>query len=269
MMKLYSLILLFILMLTAAGAPKRILSTSAAANDILIRIGARDSLAAVDRYGKIVDGTERIPSIGRSAAISKEKILELGIDGAVVWYYQTDLQNTLRSLRIPFLALPPLRISSYPETVRMLGGFTERRTEAERLAAEFQTRMKAVRALPRDASKTVYFELYSPYATVGKESYIGDLLELAGAVNIAEDMIKPGPVARERILERRPEYILFVNGFATTREIAGRGGFRSLPAVRKHRIHGIDRKYLISGVDPEKALALLREILYGTQKNNR
>lgn len=41
-------------------------------------------------YGRAVPGAERIPVAGSGSAVSIEKLAELGVSRAFVWYYQTN-----------------------------------------------------------------------------------------------------------------------------------------------------------------------------------
>ncbi len=262
-MKLRSLLLLLLLTLTLSGEERvinRIFSSCAVANDILIRLGAGSQLAAIDEFGRIIDGTTAIPVIGRGEQISAEQLLALRINYAIVWNYQRTLQQQLSRLSIPFQTLEPPRLATYPALVDKLAKLTKTTAAAASLHSEL-----TVQATTRSSTvkrPKVYLELYSPGKTVSAESYGNDLIELAGGENIGKAAIGNLTLSGEWILQQQPEVILFIDGFSTRKELENRPGFSALPAVRAGRIHAIDRKLLIAGCSPSEAVAFLHQLFY-------
>ncbi len=236
----------------------KILSLCAAANDILIRSGQADKLAAIDQFGRIVPGTEKIPVVGRGSAVSLEKIVELKITHAIVWDYQ-------RHMSLPkgveMLVIPVLRLGNYPETVRKICALAGVPRAAEPLIVEFREKTRPTAAA--EEPPRVYVELYSPFKTTGRESYINDLIQLAGGDNIAAGMKLSGTINIEQVIQKSPEIIIFIDGFGSKEEIANRPGFKSLPAVRDNRIYAVDRKYFVAGLNPGEAVDVLKNYLKG------
>ena len=140
---------------------------------------------------------------------------------------------------------------------------TGRKREAQRLVGEFQA------ALPAASEKTgpkVYWELYGPGRAVGEESYFGDLLRLAGAVNCAAGSAGGGSVSLEAVVARSPEVILFMEGSGSAAEIAARPGLAGTPAVKSGRIHPVDRVRVLEGVDPAGAVRYLHELIHRKER---
>ena len=86
---------------SAFAAPKRILSLCTAATDTIVRLGVTERLAAIDDYGRIVPGTEKIPVIGKASALSREQLVALNADLAFLWWYQDDVAKVLAELGVP------------------------------------------------------------------------------------------------------------------------------------------------------------------------
>ncbi len=249
------------LCLAAVGAPQRVLSTSTLASAIMVGLGAADRLAAIDSYGGIVPGTEGAVVAGRGSAISREALLELGVDYAFIWHYQTDLAGVLDALGIPYGAVAEPSLAGYGDEVLRIGAALELEREAREYAADFAA---GVERLRREAGELepvrVYLELYSPFRTVGGASYIGELLALAGMENLAAAMPRSGLIGREAVVLAEPEWIICVDGFGDPEEIAGRAGFAALPAVVAGRIRTIDRLHLVAGADLGAAVRALLEL---------
>lgn len=245
---------------TAGPEPAvRFYSASSAASHLLLKLGAADALVAVDRYGRAVPGAERIPVAGSGSAVSVEKLAELGVSRAFVWYYQTNLKQLLEQHGIAVTVLPAVRLADYPGLVRTVASAAGKNAEGEALIAEFQTQLDATPPAGGERRR-VYFELYSPYKCAGGDSYFGDLLKLAGAENIGE-ALPTGPVSPEYLVQSSPEVILFLAETESAETIAGRPGFAALPAVRYGRIRRVERTRVLEGVDPAEAVRYLRRLI--------
>lgn len=252
---------------TESGTPpRRILSTTTAGTALLIELGAASELAAIDRYGKIVPGTEHAAEVGRGSALSAERVLLLEIDLAVIWYYQHSLQSLFRRMNIPTFIVPPLRCDNYPDVVEALGKRIGRAEKAAEIAARFR---RLIRELEQNAPARrtrVYLELYSPCRSAGNESYAGDLLRLSGGENVVSSLQRSGTVSAEAIIHGDPEVIFVVDGFTSPDELVKRSGWGEISAVRNRRVFTIDRKYLVPGYDPAGAIREMSRLLHSSRK---
>lgn len=246
--------------------PRRILSTTTAGTALLIELGAAGELAAIDRYGKIVPGTEHAAEVGRGSALSAERVLLLEIDLAVIWYYQHSLQSLFRRMNIPTFIVPPLRCDNYPDVVEALGKRIGRAEKAAEIASRFR---RLIRELEQNAPARrtrVYLELYSPCRSAGNESYAGDLLRLSGGENVVSSLQRSGTVSAEAIIHGDPEVIFVVDGFTSPDELVKRSGWGEISAVRNRRVFTIDRKYLVPGYDPAGAIREMSQHLHSSRK---
>ena len=252
---------------TESGTPpRRILSTTTAGTALLIELGAAGELAAIDRYGKIVPGTEHAAAVGRGSALSAQRVLLLEIGLAVIWYYQHSLQSLFRRMNIPTFIVPPLRCDNYPDVVEALGKRIGRAEKAAEIAARFR---RLIRELEQNAPARrtrVYLELYSPCRSAGNESYAGDLLRLSGGENVVSSLRRSGSVSAEAIIHGDPEVIFVVDGFTSPDELVKRSGWDEISAVRNRRVFTIDRKYLVPGYDPAGAIREMSRLLHSSRK---
>lgn len=256
--KIFIGLFIFCTALRLVSSEVKILSLCAVVNDILIRSGQVDKLTAIDQFGRIVPGTDKIPVIGRGATVSFEKIIELEITHVIAWEYQ-------RYLNLPkgveTVLIPTVRMDNYPEIVKKICALAGVPRIAETLIDEFREKTRLESST--DKQPKVYVELYSPFKTAGKDSYINDLIQLAGGDNIAGGMKLSGSINIEQVIQKNPEIIIFIHGFGSKKEIANRPGFKSLPAVRNNRIYAMERKYFTAGLDPGGAVAILKNCFKG------
>ena len=241
----------------AAPRPTRVLSLCTTATDVLCAIGAGDQLAAIDEYGRIVSAATNIPVIAKGSALAREEVLARHIDLAFIWWYQDDAAKLLEELAVPVVRIRAGRAAELPATVRLIGQRVGRAEPADRLAAELaaflQSHTNALANLPR-----VYLELYGAYKTVGCDSYLNDLITLAGGTNIAAGLARSSVVfSAEQLIAAKPDVILFVNGFATPETIAARPGLAGARSV------GLDRQWLVAGSRLPEVVARLSAVIQG------
>lgn len=239
--------------------PGRVLSLCTSATDTILRLEQGHRLLAMDEYSRIVPGTENIPVVARGSAISREQVIERGIDLAFVWWYQDDAVTVLEQLRIPCVRISNVRLSEVNELIRFIGECLNCIPAATRL----------VDALPivttePEPSTSVYLELYGPFKTIGRECYINDLLEQAGARNIVQGAEGGLLLSAEQLIQANPSIILFIDEFASVETIASRAGLSRLEAVRTGRIHSLDRRWLIAGAGWAEAVNQIRQAIDGS-----
>jgi len=243
--------------------PQRVLSLCTSATDTIVRLGAVDRLAAIDEYSRIVPGTKNILIIGKGSAISREQVIALGIDLAIIWWYQDDASSLLEGLSIPVVRIRSGRITEVPATIQLLGKCLNRSDIAESLAGEVAEYVKKADSMSATSRRRVYLELYSPLRTVGGDTYINDLIELSGASNIAADASGSVQLSAEHLIEADPDVILFVEGFSTVSSITRRSVMRELTAAKTGRVYPINRYWLVAGAGLPDAEQNLRRVLNG------
>jgi iron complex transport system substrate-binding protein len=233
------------------GSPRKILSLSAAAAGILTKLGVPPT--AIDSYSEIAAGSPCPPVIGKGSAVSREKPTEFGIDCVILWSYQEDAATLFRKAGLRVETLPQLRLETYPDLVRKLGNLTGKHAEAEAICRKFESFCSCIELQKQEIP--VYFELYAPWKSAGRESYIGDLLRASGGVPISR---KTGLISTETLLSFQPEVIFFAEGETTPEQIAKRPGFSGIPAVKNGRIYSVPRRLITEGLAPEEAVDYFR-----------
>ena len=147
--------------------------------------------------------------------------------------------------------------------IQLIGECMNRRPAADKLAGKVKAYLPATDTPPAEAGPRVYLELYGPFKTVGRDSYINDILELAGGKNIAGDVTGSVLLSPERLIQADPDMILFMDEFTTAAAIAARSGMAESRAVRAGNVHPIERYWLVPGGGLPVAVDKLRAILKG------
>jgi iron complex transport system substrate-binding protein len=246
------------------ASPRRILSICTSATATLVELGLADRIAAIDEFGRALDGTGNAVVIGKGSMISREQVLALKIDLAFVWWYQDDAAALLDGLGVPVVRIRTGRAAEVPAMIRLVGECMDCRGQAEISAGEVERFLRQTATAPAQADRpAVYLELYSQFKTVGRDSYMNDLVELAGGRNIAAGATGTVILSAEQLIHNEPDVILVVEGFATAQDVASRPGFAELNAVRAGRIIEVDRRCLVAGPALPLAVEKLRKIIIG------
>lgn len=251
--KVLSFALLFWLCLGVAfGAERgetvqRIVSLKPNLTEILFALGLGEQVVGVTNYCDFPAAAQKIAKVGTFLEPNVEAIVALkptlvvgensGSRDPVVQMER--LGMNVRMLN--FKSLEQLYVS-----IENLGDLTGRKEQAKalnkKLREGLQTQRHYFRAIP-----TLVVVGKEPLMVVGQGNFIGEMLGLLGAENIAHDGVSAFPrFSEEALISRKPEVIVDVSmGSEDIRLRKKRGAafwqrFRSVPAVKNQRIYYLD-----------------------------
>lgn len=165
-----------------------------------------------------------------------------------------DIVNQLRDAGIPVVMLNLSDPETILDEVIFLGKMLDAEAMAEAFCADVQKLLELVAERTRDVQPIkVYWEIYTDYKTVGKDSPGDHLLRLSGVSNIAGQEPTAYPqISDEWLLEADPDMIVklipatkgimgpFVDdpagAQAVSEEIQGRPGWEYVGAVRNGKV---------------------------------
>ena len=260
---------------TLSAPPKRIVSLAPSITETLFAIGAGSQLVGVTTFCNFPAEVAALTKVGGFTAdtLSLEAIINLSPDLVLAGDAgQLALLEALKPLGIPVLLFAPERIQEVYADIEQLGAMTGHEAEAATALATMRQRIERVAAavadIPSDQRLRVFWEVFDePLMTAGPMTFIGQLIELAGAQNIFADANEGYPqVSTEAIIERNPDVIIGPDYHAdklTPELIAQRPGWDQLAAVKNERIHLLNDD-IVSRPGPRLADALeeLARILY-------
>ncbi len=235
----------------AAPAPPgkpRIVSLSPSLTEILCAIGAADSLVGRSKAcNHPADTLASVPVVGDFCSPSLEKVvaarptLVLEVDAA-----DTSADRRLEALGIHVRHIPCSRLDDIPRAIREVGACAGRVAGAERLATEFSAELARLRREqpPPEKCPLVFVEIWpDPLMTAGRDSFIAELVRLAGGRNAGDCLDREyATVSAEWLVARDPEAILCLNDAPSSRDpLPGwrrRNGLSGLRAVASGRVLG-------------------------------
>ncbi len=232
-------------LLTLEAPPKRIVSLSAHATQIICAIGAGDRLAAVERYANCPQGGGDIPALD-SFKPSVEAIVGFEPDLVYVSGNIGGIVGALRRTGTPVLYLAlPASLDGIAGQIELFGQVTGHEADAGKVMASMSGRIEAIerRLAAVEQGPRIFHELTDSYYTAAPRSFIGDFYRVLKARNIAEGADGDYPqLSAEVIIERDPEVIVLADEAAgvTSAAVAARPGWSRITAVRDRRICLVD-----------------------------
>ncbi len=260
---------------TINAKPKRIVSLAPSVTEILFAIGAGPQVVGRTEFCNYPPEATSLPTIGGFSAksISVEAILDLQPDLVIAGSKrQKDVIGALEGAGITVFALAPNSLAEIESGILTLGEITGNAEEAETVVADMQHRVLAITqkigSIPPAKRLRVFYEVFDePLTTTTDTTFIGELITLAGGVNIFAELPEAYPnVSVEQIAELDPQIIIGPSSHAdklTAELIAARPGWKTLTAVKNEAVYIVDGD-AISRAGPRvvDALEALVEVLY-------
>ncbi|MEX2626492.1 MAG: ABC transporter substrate-binding protein [Ilumatobacteraceae bacterium] len=232
---------------TIDAQPSRIVSLSPTATEMLFAVGAGDQVIAADEYSDYpseaptTDLSGYEPNIEAIASYDPDLVVLQGDAGGVV--------DGLEALDVPVLVQPAaVMIDDTYDQMRELGDATGNTTDAETAVAQMQADIDAaLAAVPDAAGMAVYHELDDTYYSVTSDTFIGQVYDLFGMVNIADEAKGAASgypqLSPEYIVKADPALIVLADGTCcgqSAETVAARDGWGSIAAVENDGVVVID-----------------------------
>jgi iron complex transport system substrate-binding protein len=260
---------------TLPALPGRIISLAPSNTEILFAVGAGDQVVGVTTYCNYPPEVQNREKIGGFAAntISVEKIVAMEPDLVVAaGPIHQPVIEALDKVSIPVVALDPHSMEDVYAAIELVGRLTGHTDQAAQVVTDMQVRVESVTgrlaAVPEAERLRVYWEVFDePRMTAGPSTFIGQLIDLAGGVNIFADVSEEYPqINDEEVIQRNPAVIMGADTMGeklTTDLVAQRPGWDQIDAVRNGRIYLFDGD-MVSRSSPRLAqvLEMMAQALY-------
>lgn len=252
---------------TLPDLPGRIISLAPSNTEILFAVGAGDQVVGVTTYCNYPPEAQNREQIGGFSAktISVEKIVALEPDLVfAAGEIHGPVIEALEPMDIPVIALDPHTVEDVYDRIELVGRLAGHEETAAGVVAEMKEHVTAVTervaAVREEERLTVYWEVFDePRMTTGPSTFIGQLIELAGGVNIFANLVEDYPqINDEEVIERNPAVIMGADTMGdklTTSVVAQRPGWDQVDAVQNGRIYLFDGD-MVSRSSPRLAQVL-------------
>ena len=216
---------------------RRVVSLIPAATELLFAIGAGASVVGRTQYCDYPPAAQAVANLGDGIKPSIEAVLAQRPDLVVLYNsgQNAAVAGRLRELGIPHLRINTDALSDVPRISRLLGLLTGHSREADSVIAVFDTALAHATVAPSARRPKVLLLVWEqPPMTIGRGSFLSELIERAGGENLFADVTtSSGVVSIEAVASRNPDLIL------TTTEgpvaFATRPEWQVVPAVKRRR----------------------------------
>ncbi len=227
---------------TVPKRPERIVSIGPSITEFLFALGAGPRVVGVDDFSDEPAAANQIDKVG-AIKVNFEKVVSLKPDLVLSVKFSDGTIEKLASAGLLVLVVDPQSAGDVARTAILLGRAVG--SDGETMARDIQKRVDDVRTKTSSAATKprVYHEIDASdptkIFTVGPGSYIHDLIEIAGGVNIAARATSAYPqLSAEEILRSDPEIIVLAAADYSAKpdQVAARAGWSAISAVKNKRI---------------------------------
>ena len=228
--------------------PLRVISLAPSITEIVYALGQENRLKGVTRYSDYPREATKIPRIGSYVRLDIERIVALNPDLCIATKDGNPkaVIDRLALLKIPVYVVNPHDLNTILETILEIGTILNAAGRAKTLTTSMHNRIQRVNSrVAKVADRPrVFFQIgISPIVSAGTDTFIHELIELAGGKNLADGKTPYPRFSREQVLALAPE-ILIVTSMARQAVFeqvkAEWRRWPSMPAVRNGRIFLVD-----------------------------
>jgi iron complex transport system substrate-binding protein len=226
------------------GTPAtRIVSLNPTTTEILFAIGAGPKLVGRTKWDSWPDSAKYVPDVGDALRPNVEAVLAKKPD-LVLLYAGNDNRTAARQLKAAGVQVLAMKIDSIAEFERgtiVLGALVGESQRAKNVVDSVRATLERVRRATASLPKTTvfYHTWEKPIITIGKHSFLNELVEIAGGKNVYGDVLAVSPiVTMEDIVSRNPEVALV--GPTTRDMMLTSRNWKVVPAVKAGKVFAYD-----------------------------
>jgi iron complex transport system substrate-binding protein len=216
----------------------RVVSLIPATTELLFAIGAGAAVVGRTQWCDYPPEALRVTDLGPGINPNLEAVLAARPDLVVLY---NSAQHATVAARLRELGIPAIRVNTdaladVERVGRLLGRLTGHTRGADSVSAAFDTALAAAGAAGRRERKRVLILVWEqPPMTLGRGSFLSELVERAGGENVFGDIASSSaPVSIEAVSARDPDLIL--TAAAGPASIVDRPEWQVVRAVRERRL---------------------------------
>jgi len=224
----------------------RVVSLAPSTTEILFALGLDEEIVGVSSFCNYPPEAQKKEKIGTFSQPNIEKILSLRPD--IVFctgLEQAPVIGKLKQLNLKLYVSDPSNIEELFDSIRDMAALTGRDKEANALIDKMKIDIEEITSkaelIPEEEKMKVFVEFWNdPLMSAGRDSFIDELITLAGGINIAHDTQRAySYFSPEHVIKRDPDCIVLaymVNEDAAS-AIKERLGWKEISAVKNNRIY--------------------------------
>lgn len=219
----------------------RAISLAPSITEMIFAVGAGDRLVGVTSYCNYPEDAKAIQKIGDTMTPNMETIVALKPDVVLV-STASQLESFTRVLeenRISVFVTNPKDLDGVFGNLRLLGELFGTQRLADDTVGRLRQRLKEIESFPRYGTERVFVQISKePLFTIGKESFLTKLIELADGVSVTADVETAYPkLSPEAAAALDPDVIILSDSSDNGEP---NDALKNSKAVKAKRIYKID-----------------------------
>ena len=229
--------------------PTRIVSIAPNITETIFALGKGDKLVGRTDYCDYPKEVSNITSIGSLTEPNIEKIVELKPDVVIAsTHFKKDVLTKLEKMNIKVVVLyGPETFDGVYDTISKVAEVINAKSQADKLVLDMKNKVSSINDKVKDKNKPkVYYVVsYGKMGdfTSGGDTFIGNMIEMAGGNNVASD-VKGWKYSVEKLVEKNPDIIICSKYFDAKKGIQQTPGYKDLKAVKDGKLIEIDNNLL-------------------------
>jgi len=231
---------------TLEGTPDNVVTTIASTTEIVLDLGLDERLVGVPDLTQHLSYVPELQAKAESKTkvggfkLSMEKIASLNPDLVVLdASAQQGTIDKIENLGATVYAAGSKNMDAVQETVLELGYLTGTLERAKKIVGGMvYKQFRLAEAIDRlDSKKKVFYTVSPQMYTPGGNTFVGQVLEMAGLNNVFSDVSGFKPVSTEEIVQRNPELIIGTEDMGLSKaELKKKVGMDDVEAVKNDAV---------------------------------
>jgi iron complex transport system substrate-binding protein len=194
------------------GTPQRIISLAPSNTEILFALGLGGKVLGVTDYCDYPPEALNKTKVGGYANPDVEKIVALDPDLILVAHgTPMEVVNSMAGLGLTVFGIKTTDLDDLLSDIRTIAEITDKEVEAQTLTFEMESRIQAVTNQTVELEqrpRVFYIVWHDPLWTAGSGTFINELIEKSGGVNIFQNVTGYPTISIEEVIARDPEIII-------------------------------------------------------------
>lgn len=226
--------------------PMRVISVAPSITETIFAIGSESKLIGRTDYCNYPEAAQNVESIGSLQEVNIERISELEPDIVLAsTHFKEETLNKIESLGIPVaMIISQESFEGVYNNIKDIGNILNKKNEANVIIDGMKESVNYVKSsVESEEPKSVYYVIgygeYGDYTATG-DTFIHQMLEIAGGRNVAEDATG-WKFSLEKLVESNPDVVITEDNPSTIAGIKEANGYKDLTAIKNENLYGIDK----------------------------
>lgn len=228
--------------------PQRVIALAPSLTEMVYALEEASRLQGVTQFSNYPEAARALPRVGSYIRPDVEKIVALRPDLclAIRDGNPRHVAEKIDRLGIPIYVVDPRNLRGIMESVTGIGDILGAREKAAALVRDMSHRIDRVKARVAETTGRpgVFFQIdAAPIISVGTNTFIHELIQMAGGINLTAGAVPYPRVTWEEILHLQPEITIIssmAGGHSPESLKSEWQRWRQLPSVRTGRVYVVD-----------------------------